>query len=178
MGQWILVVFRRRSSALRPVNRIKHVLDVEGTLLQSGAVVTVPLATVVAVRTDPINPVEVEVGSTVNGFFLSVFVVGATGAPLGTTSVNWLIGKKHSGQSLPAPTTVGTSDLRNQIVHEEKGLAGSGDGTPMAFKGVVGVPRGMRRNRSGDQWELKLSLTASATADAVFCVKAIYNSYF
>ncbi len=109
--------------------------------------------------------------------FISVFVIGATGAPL-NGPIDWYIAKEHAGQTnLPTPGQTGTSTVRNQIIHEEKGLAGSGDGTAMAFKGVVVIPRGMRRFREGDSWRLILR-SEDATNDASFCVKAIYKSFF
>ncbi len=172
----MVMPFRRRGSmAIRPVNSLKHIVDTEGAL--SGAATSAtPIATAVITQVDPFNPVNVRVGATINGFFLSVFVIGATGAPL-TGAIDWFLWKAHAGQSAPTPSTTGTSEVRNQIIHEEKGLAGSGDGTPMAFKGVVVVPKGMRRMREGDRWELRLR-SSDATNDATFCVKSIYKSFF
>ncbi len=174
-----VMVFRRRSSALRPVNSIKHVIDTEGALAMTGAssisdvVVAVP-------NLDPnsFTPNEVRVGAKVNGFFISVFIIGSSGAGIGA-SINWYIIKVHDQQTvLPLPGETGSSAIRNQIFHEEKGLAGSADGTPMAFKGVIAVPKGMRRMRQGDKFQIVIALNAAATDAATFCLKAIYKSYF
>ncbi len=123
------------------------------------------------------KPGDIRVGATINGFYLSIFVIGSTGAPL-SGPINWYIAKTGEGQfaSLPEPGQTGVSKLRNQIVHEEKGLSGSGDGTPMVFKGVIAVPRGMRRMREGDQWQVVINGTTGDTNN--FCVKSIYKSYF
>ncbi len=169
--------FRRRMSALRPVNRTKNVIDVSGQLA-GGAVSVIPVAITVEVPTSPFKPGDLMLGSHVNGMFLSIFVIGATGAPL-NGSIDWYIYKLRQGQSnadFPDPGNTGVSALRNQIFHEEKGLAGSGDGTPMVFKGVVAIPKGMRRMRSGDQIVIKLKST-DATNNAEFCVKSIYSNY-
>ncbi len=171
-----IVVFRRRSS-VAPINSIKHVIDTEGTLLSTGAASVNTICQAVANVSSTFNPIEVRVGAKVNGFFLSIFIIGATGAPI-VGSVNWYIIKLHDGQSAPQPGETGISKVRNQIFHEEKGLAGSGDGTPMAFKGVIAVPRGMRRMREGDQFQILLSLNAIASGDATFCLKAIYKDFF
>ncbi len=130
------------------------------------------------VDTAVFKPGDIRVGGKVNGFFISLFVIGATGAPL-NGSINWYIIKTHEGQTAitPQPGQTGVSKIRNQIFHEEKGLAGSGDGTPMAFKGVIAVPRGMRRMREGDQFSIVLN-SQDATNDATFCLKAIYKSFF
>ncbi len=152
-------------------------VDSEGVL--SGAAVSRNgILKVVNARSTPTDPLECVVGETVNAFFVSVFVIGATGAAL-VGSVNWFISKIRAGQTvgdLPVPGEVGPSDIRNQVFHEEKGLAGSGDGTPMAFKGVIVVPKIYRRCRAGDEFHISLK-SNDATVDATFCVKAIYKSF-
>ncbi len=167
------VPFRRGS---RPViNSIKHVIDTEGGLTSTVSVV--PLAKGVGTQSDPFNPNNVVVGSRINAFYISIFIIGATGAPV-TGSQNWYIARQHSGQSnsgFPDPGTTGTSLLRNQIIHQEKGLVGSGDGTAMAFKGVVVVPRGMRRMREGDNWNIYLKNNSADSA--TFCLQSIYKSF-
>ncbi len=166
--------FRRAKS---PINSVKHILDTSGALSGGANSVSTIAVGVPNVDTATFKPGDIRTGATINGFFLSVFVIGATGAPL-TGAIDWFLIKAHDGQvAHPTPGNTGTSKLRNQIIHEEKGLAGSGDGTPMVFKGVIAVPRGMRRMREGDEWRLVLR-SADMTSDATFCVKAIYKSYF
>ncbi len=174
-----MMPFRRRTSSLRPVNSIKHILDSEGQLTGGITSTNVIAVAVPNVDTSVFKPGDIRVGATVNGFFLSIFVIGATGGPV-NGSVNWYIMKQHAGQTgadTPAPGQTGVSMLRNQIIHEEKGLVGSGDGTAMAFKGVVAIPKSMRRMREGDSWTIRIN-SIDATTDAQFCIKAIYKSYF
>ncbi len=165
----------RFGRSLQPINSIKHIIDTEGALTGGGSS-SVEIAIAVPNVGTSFVANQVRVGAKVNGFFLSVFAIGATGSGQ-TGSINWFIMKLHSGQTSPTPGGTGTSDMRNQIIHEEKGLAGSADGTPMAFKGVVVVPRGMRRMREGDRFLIKL-VSTDATNDVNFCVKAIYKSFF
>ncbi len=166
---------RRRGSSINVVHSVKHIVDSEGAL-SAGATSTTPLLTVVNQRSVTFDPLEVNIGEKVNGIFLTIFVIGATGAPL-NGSINWYIIKTHEGQvSLPTPGITGASNLRNQIFHEEKGLAGSGDGTPMAFKGVIALPKSFRRMRQGDGILIILN-SNDATNDATFCIKAIYKSF-
>jgi len=167
----------RRTDSRRPVNSIKHILDSEGqlsggTLSRNDICVAVP-----NVDTSTFKPGDVRVGATVNAFFLSIFMLGATGGGA-QGSLNWYIIKLHFGQSVPNPAGTGVSEVRNQIIHEEKGLAGSADGTPMAFRGVIKVPRGMRRMREGDAWAVVLRAPSQGATDVEFCVKAIYKSFF
>ncbi len=167
--------FRRRSS-LVPVNSIKHIIDAEGAL--TGARSDIPIVTAVDQNPVPFDPSKVLFGRKINAFFVSIFFIGATGAPL-TGSLNWYIAKRHAGQTtgdFPGADATGSSQLRNQIIHQEKGLAGSGDGTAMAFKGVIVVPRGIRRMREGDEWFFSLKNNDGAV-NATFCVRAIFKSF-
>ncbi len=167
----IMPRFRNRLGT--QIHSIKHVIDSEGlvTTSQSRNVI----ANAVVQRNAVFNPTEVEVGETVNGFYITLFIIGNTGAPI-TSSINWYIIKTRAGQTtVPNAFEVGTSEIRNQVFHQEKGLAGSGDGTAMAFKGVIVVPKGMRRTREGDQFEIVIQL--ATTSDARFCLQAIYKSF-
>ncbi len=170
--------FRRVSRMGTQIHSVKHVVDSEGELAGGIKSVT-PILEVVNARTTPFKPTEAVVGETVNGIFVSIFIIGATGAPL-NGALNWYIAKARQGQDstndFPQPGNTGVAAIRNQIFHEEKGLAGSGDGTPMAFKGVIVVPKAMRRQRDGDQFFLALQ-SQDMTNNATFCVKTIYKTF-
>ncbi len=157
------------------IKSTKHIIDSEGGL--TNVVSVTNLARGVNAKAATLNPVEVEVGEKINAFFISYFLIGQTGAPVGG-SQNWYLARQHSDQAnsaFPDPGETGTSNLRNQIIHEEKGLIGSGDGTAMAFKGVIVIPRGMRRMRQGDNWNL---VSKNNGTDGVqFCIKCIYKSF-
>ncbi len=182
MPEWLLMrhcktilVARRR---LSPINSTKHVVDVSGQLASAATSISTFAATVDQPST-PFNPSEVNLGAHVYGFFITLFVIGSTGAPL-NGPIDWYIAKARTGQNIttdfPEPGATGVSALRNQIIHEEKGLAGSGDGTAMAFKGVVKVPKAYQRCRSGDTWFIKLK-SADGTNNAEFCIKIIHKSF-
>ncbi len=172
------VLFRRGSRMGTQIHSIKHVEDTEGELTGGNSVV-IPLTVVAPARDDPFVPGQIVVGETVNAFYITLFVIGATGAPL-NGAIDWYIGKLRSGQNnvtdFPTPNAVGPSSVRNQIFHQEKGLAGSGDGTAMAFKGVIVLPRGMRRQRSGDEIFIKLR-SGDIVNNATFCLQAIFKSF-
>ncbi len=178
MEQTLVIMPRRGRMGLHPVISTKHVVDTAGELA-SGARSTVTIALEKPVRSSPFNPAEVVLASHVKNIFLSIFIIGATGAPL-NGAIDWYIAKRRSGQTksadFPDPGETGISDIRNQIFHEEKGLAGSGDGTPMAFKGVIKVPEHMRRTRSNDEFFILLK-SVDPTNNATFCVKAIYKEF-
>ncbi len=165
----------RFMSSKRPINSVKHVIDVVGTTL-GGTTSDVPL--VLGQRgTDLASPTEVETGSTVSSIFLSLFFLGETGGASGL--VDWFIYKNPNGNvsppELPVPGNSGVSNMRNKIFHEEKGLAATQDGTPMVFKGVIKIPSRFRRIGDNDKFELRILTEIGFNAQ--FCVKAIYKSY-
>ncbi len=171
------MVFRRRMSRLSPINRTKHVID------SSGGSTNVASVTVLYTGTErrsatPFTPGEVVLGSTVNAVYLSFYVIGSTGAPL-DGPIDWYIAKARVGQDpttdFPDPGATGPSNIRSQIFHEEKGLSGSGDGTPMVFKGVIAIPKAQRRIRVGDQLFIKLIATGTDVNN--FCIKCIFNEF-
>ncbi len=169
---------RRFNRSLHPVNSIKHILDSQGVLASGNQSATPIIVAVPNVDTTTFKPGDVRVGSHVNGIYLSVFMLGASGGGL-SGSLNWLMYKEHEGQAAqaPDPANAGVSMIRNQIIHQEKGLAGSADGTPMVFKGVIKIPKSMRRMREGDTWFIRF-VNTDAVNDANFCLQTIYKSYF
>ncbi len=158
----------------RPIDSRKHIVDSEGGITTSLSQNVVALA-VTATSPGTFIPTEVVIGSKITSMFISIFIIGSTGAPV-NASQNWYLIKTYTGQSVPQPGATGNSDLRNQIIHEEKGLVGSGDGTAMAFKGVIRIPRGLQTMRSGDAWSIVLA-QQSGTDPAEFCLKVIYKDY-
>ncbi len=158
------------------IHSVKHIIDSEGALAAAANSVN-PIANGVAALEQPFDPLDVAIGESVNNIFLSIFMIGATGSGQ-DGSLNWYIVKTRAGQfsSLPLAGETGVSNLRNQIFHEEKGLAGSADGTAMAFKGVIKVPKLMRRMREGDNFYIVLRNTDSVN-NVNFCIKAIYKSF-
>ncbi len=160
------------------IHSVKHIIDSEGAL--TGGITSItPISTVVNARSAVFDPLEIVIGERINGIFLSVFMIGATGTGL-SGSLNWYICQIRAGQSanadFPSPAAAGGSNVRSQIFHMEKGLAGSADGTPMAFKGVIVIPKSMRRQRDGDSFNVLLNSTDS-TSDTNFCIRAIYKSF-
>ncbi len=170
------MVFRRRG--LNPIQSVKHIVDAEGTTTEANDSVTV-FTKVVNARSAVFDPTECVLGETIRGVFITVFAIGSTGAPI-DGSVNWYIAKARSGQNsltdFPDAGNTGISNLRSQIIHEEKGVPGSGDGTPMVFKGVIAIPPNMRRQRDGDAFFFRIGNTQTGGA-STFCFKAIYKSF-
>jgi len=157
------------------VNSVKNVVDTSGQLTGATQSVTDVTATVAAQTTQGGN--EVTQGSKVFAFFISIFVLGSSGSTSGL--VDWYIWKNVRSAipsaSIPVPGATGTSPLRNYIIHEEKGLSATQDGTPMVFKGVIKVPRHLQRNAADDKWQIRL--LSETGNDADFCIKVIYKFF-
>ncbi len=136
---------RYRSMALRPVHRIKHVVDSQfaqalGTQLNITLVKSVD-APVLA------NEEDVETGSKVNGIFLSVEVTNTD--VTGILANAYLIIFKNPGGNLTIPTAnaVGLDDNKRFVIHQEMVMLQMVDNSNprTLFKGVIVIPRGYHR---------------------------------
>ncbi len=175
MVQMIAIMpFRRRlQSSIRPVHRIKHVIDIQGGLVagtQTGdKIVNTKDAPVLA------NVNEVETGATVNGFFLNVQIAASGTAALANV---YLIVYKNPGNNIVAPTAnqVGSSDDKRYVIHQEMIMSEKNTtAIPRTlFKGVIVVPKGFRRCGPNDTWYVAL-LAPGVTFD--YCFQCIYKEF-
>ncbi len=166
--------FRRRQS-LRPINRIKHVVDLFGT---PTAGVTVPNIIIQATDTPTLAAtIGVETGSTVNAIYLKVEVSSTESDPGAIPNVYMLVGKNPGANiTLPAPTATGASDNKRFIIHQEmimlNNLAG---GNPrVLFNGVIVIPKGMRR--FGPKDELTVNVR-STSVNFAYCLQCHYKEF-
>ncbi len=138
------MVFRRRNLSLRPVHRIKHVVDQQsgttaGTQLDASLITSVDAP--VLTNTD-----QVETGSTVNGIYLKVEINATSSAALANCYLS--IFKNPGGNlTIPAANTVGTNDNKKYVIHQEMVmLQQQTNSNPRTlFNGVIAIPRGYRR---------------------------------
>ncbi len=159
---------------LRPINRIKHVVDIEGGLTAASQsespIITAKDAPVLA------NPEEVMLGSTINGVYLHVEVTHTSGT--GRPNV-YLAIIKNPGNNLtnPQANAVGSSDEKKFVIHQEmimmSGDAGNGLPRPI-FNGVIKIPKGYRRFGPKDRLYV---LLLSPTVVADFCLQAHYKEF-
>ncbi len=146
----LLARFYNRGSALRPINRIKHVFD-----KQDATVAGTAKATVIAAATDtPTLGVaeSVETGSKINGFYIKCEAYATSSAALANM---YFLLFKNPGNKLgnPAPNAVGVSDDKRWVIHQEMIMfQKQTDSNPRTlFNGVIVVPRGMRRMAPNDK---------------------------
>ncbi len=172
------IVARFRSN-LRPVNRIKHVIDI-----QIAVPVNTQLVNVVANAVDTPSlgtPIEVAIGSTINGIFLTVEGI-TTESATGKTPNFYMFVAKDPGSNLTFPNgnAVGANDNKRFIIHQEmvmlQGSAGD-DGVPRnIFKGVVVIPKGYRRMGPGDQIVVALFIPSTGVAVSS-CMQVHYKEF-
>ncbi len=166
------MVFSKRSN-IRPVHRIKHVVDSQFALALG-----VAADTNISVSVDaPVvaNVSEVESGSTVNGIYLNVEAYATTA---GALSNLYMYMAKNPGNAitLPAPNSVGNQATKKYVFHQEmKMLQKQVNGNPRTiFNGVIVVPKGYRRQSISDIILLRF-LSPGVNADV--CVQAHYKEF-
>ncbi len=165
--------FRRNNLRLRPVNRIKHVLDQQLGLTAAAQSDQVLIET--SDTPDLANNNEVETGSTVNGIYLNVEAYATTDGALANIYIAIM---KNPGTNLtpPAANAVGISDNKRFVIHQEmKMLEQSINGNPRTiFNGVIVIPRGYRRFGPNDQ--LNMSILAPGV-NAFVCYQEHFKEF-
>ncbi len=159
--------------SLRPVDRIKHVVDAEGSVTATQSVIDLIEAKDAPVKA---NPNEVQTGSTVNGIYLKVEVSHTSG--VGRPNI-YLAIFKNPGANLTPPNanTMGASDNKRYSIHQEMVMnsGDAGNGLPrILFNGVIAIPKGYRRMGPNDKLQL---LLRSPTVTSDFCMQCHYKEF-
>ncbi len=164
--------FRSRNY-LRPVNRIKHVIDRQGGIAV-GAQVQNALITA-SDTPDLANDDEVQTGATVRSIYLKVECNATTSAAL---SNFYMMIYKNPGGNIPGfdPSTVGTSDNKRFVIHQEMIMFQQVDNSNprTMFNGVVKIPRGYQRFAPNDTLELRFKAPGTAVN---FCFQCHYKEF-
>ncbi len=168
---------RHYKMALRPINRIKHVVDSSVTL---AAAVNGNFAIALATDTPTLAATtNVETGCKINGFYLRVEAASNEAIDLGAIPNFYMIVWKNVGGNLtdPVPNAVGANDNKRFVIHQEMTMLenkGQGSNARTVFNGVVVVPKGMRRMGPNDEWQVQIFCPALAT---VVCFQAHYKEF-
>ncbi len=160
-----------RYSNLHPVHSQKHVIDVQGGLV---ATTQQAIDLVEAVDAPTVAVVDsVEIASTVNAIFLNV-QVAATGTAALANVYMYVMKNPGSNLSLPQANTVGASDEKKFIIHQEMIMTEKNTtAIPRTlFKGVIKIPRGYKRFGIKDKLQIAL-LSPGVNFD--FCIQCIYK---
>ncbi len=135
---------RSRGLGLRPVNRIKHVIDIQFATT-AGTEVDHPVITA-SDTPDLANVDEVQTGATVHAVYAKVEANLLTTSAL--PNFYFIVYKNPGGNIVgPTPNAVGASDNKRFVIHQEMVMmqeqAKSNPRT--IFNGVISIPRGYRR---------------------------------
>ncbi len=170
----LVIVPRFRSrNMLRPVNRIKHVIDVQSAIV-AGTAENQDLINTVDTPTLA-NTKDVETGSTVNGIYLKVEVVATTSAAL--SNVYLIVWKNPGGNlSSPAPNAIGSSDNKRFVIHQEMLMMQQQDNSNprTLFNGVIGIPKGYRRNAPNDRLIFRI---LAPGVNINYCLQCHYKEF-
>ncbi len=169
------MVFRRYRGrqSLRPVNRIKHVVDLQGGATAGTQVNNLLIET--SDTPDLANPDETETGSTVNGIYLKVEVNATSSAAL--ANVYMIIFKNPAASyAVPAANTIGTSNLKRFVIHQEMVMLQqvTNSNPRTLFSGVIVIPRGYRRQGNADQ--LNIGILAPGV-NINWCIQCHYKEF-
>ncbi len=161
--------------SLRPVQRIKHVVDSQATL---AANTVLPITLVAASDTPTIAATTTVItGSKCYGIYLKVVVSSNDATPSGVPNV-YLMVYKNPGDNLtmPSPNAVGADDNKRFVLHQEMVMIDTTTGRipTVVFSGVIKIPKGYSRFGPSDR--MKVDIFSPAMALNV-CVQCHYKEF-
>ncbi len=168
---------RHHSMALRPVHRIKHVVDFNAQLAKA---TTLNIDLVKAVDAPVLgSTTQVETGSKVNGFYLKLEVASNDPFDAGAIPNVYMAILKSPANALsglPVINAVGASDMKRFFIHQEMVMINNAQGgnPRILFNGVVVIPKGMRRMGPDDSLKCIIFSTA---IDLVVCLQCHYKEF-
>ncbi len=168
--------YRRMNMAIRPVQRIKHIVDDSATI---SAGTGIPIILVRAVDAPVIaNTPDVITGSKVNGIFLNVQVESNQDLQAAIPNIYIAVYKNPGGLVTTHidPRSTGDDVNKKLIIHQEMSFfePSIGGNPKTIFKGVIVIPKGMRRFGAADE----LIMTIASTAiNFKYCLQCIYKEF-
>ncbi len=161
---------------MRPIHRIKHVVDTSAALASATSLGQVIISTADAPVLSSVT--QVETGAKVNGFYLRLEVVANEDTAGGVVPNVYMAVQKNPGGNLGVvqANSVGSNDNKRFIIHQEMMMIQKSiDGNPRTlFNGVIVIPKGYRRFGPNDT--LSINIFSPAT-DILFCLQAHYKEF-
>jgi len=172
---------RGRGMGLRPVQSLKHIVDINSTVVGAAQVVF-PL--IIADDSPTLAQVErVLNGSTVHSIYVRV-EVGANAASSLVPRIYMYV-MKNPGNNLTTvnASSTGDADEKKFIIHQEMTMVGEITGTTLPpsrtmFQGVIRLPRGYKRFGFNDRLLMVFNHEATETLMSTrVCVQCIYKEF-
>ncbi len=166
----------RRMGSLRPVNRIKHIVDAQGTVAKN---VVLPVNLIKSTDTPVLaNTNECETGSRVNGVYLKVEIASNDVFDAGVVPNCYLSIVKNPGGNITTPfgVGIGANDNKRFVIHQEMIMINNvqGGNPRVLFNGVIAIPKGYRRNGPNDLLVLNI---VTPQLDTAVCVQCHYKEF-
>ncbi len=173
-----VVMPRHRSMmALRPIQRIKHVVDASAQLAKATQINQV----LIRANDAPVlaNTTEVITGAKVYGVYVKLEVASNDPVDVGAIPNVYVIFTKNQGfaQATPAPNAVGANEIKRIVLHQEMVMIenkGQGSNARIIFNGVIKIPKGFSRFGPDDAFVMSI---LSPALDIVFCAQAHYKEF-
>jgi len=164
---------RNRGNYLRPVQRIKHVVD-EQAGLSAAAVSTTDLIEAFDAPTLAVTD-SVQTGSTVHAIYLKVEAYATTAAALANVYLE-IVKNPGGNLTLPSPNVVGADDNKKYVIHQEMVMLQQvANGNPRTlFNGVIVIPK--HYQRFGPKDLLRMHLLAPGV-DIFYCMQCHYKEF-
>ncbi len=161
----------RRAMALRPVNRIKHIVDQSATIT-AGTALTVNLA--LATDTPTLaNTAGVETGSKINGIYLKIEVASNEAQDVGAIPNVYMAVVKNPGGNITFSgiSTLGDDDNKRFVIHQEMLMIDNklGGNPRTLFNGVIVIPKLYRRMAPNDSIQILIFSPALNIAECLQC---------
>ncbi len=172
----VMARYRNRGMSIRPVHRIKHVVDSSATLT-AAATLSVDL---IITKDAPVQSAtaECETGSKVNGVYLKVICASNQVTEGGAIPNVYMTIDKNPGHAHAtiAPNAVGASDLKKYVIHQEMVMVQNqvSSNPTVIFNGVIVIPRGYIRNGPNDRLTVNVLCPA---IDISVCIQAHYKEF-
>ncbi len=155
---------------------IKHVVDSSASVAAATQLNTVVMD---AVQTPVLTtPTQTAIGGRVGAFYLRVEV--AVDVSIANAIPNfYMIVYKNVGSNInpPDPASVGTSDVKRFVLHQEMVMldnSGDGPNPRTVFNGVIKIPRGMARQGNDDLIQISTVCPSLTTKQ---CIQCIYKEF-
>ncbi len=167
---------RHQGMGLRPVQRIKHVVDFSATLA-AGTQLGVNL---IKARDAPViaNTAEVITGAKVHGVYLKVEVASNEAQDVGAIPNVYMAIFKNPGAALSAPaiSAVGSDDNKRFIIHQEMIMLDNklGGNPRILFNGVIKIPKGYSRFGPNDNLQV---LIVAPALNIALCFQCHYKEF-
>ncbi len=166
----------RSRMALRPIQRIKHVVDSSATLTAAASFGS----TIILAVDAPVlaNTTEVVTGSKIYGIYLKIVVASNQATEVGAIPNVYLAVFKNPGGNLsnPVPNAVGASDDKRFVIHQEMSMVTNqvSAAPTVLFNGVIKIPKGYSRFGPNDKLQI---LLLSPAIDITLCIQVHYKEF-